>query len=134
MEMVSTGNIDPQKLPPTERAAHYHSLRVHLQVIIWEKLTIDEFDPKQWGWKLNRNTLSPIMTDINVAPENLLKFVRCKCKLSSKNPCGTKMCSCRKNGLKCVTACKDCQGESCNNAEEIFEVEEENGEEENSNL
>ena len=82
MEMVSTGNIDPQKLPPTERVARYHSLRVHLQVTIWEKLTIDEFDPKQWGWRLNGNTLSPIMTDINVAPENLLKFVRCKCKLS----------------------------------------------------
>ena len=134
MEMVSTGNIDPQKLPPTERAAHYHSLRVHLQVIIWKKLTSDDLDPKQWGWKLDGKVLSPIMTDINVAPENLLKFVRCKCKLSSKNPCGTNMCSCRRNGLKCVTACEDCRGESCNNAEEIFEAEEENGEEENFNL
>ena len=36
MEMVSSSKapLDPQKLPPTERAAHYHSLRVHLQVII----------------------------------------------------------------------------------------------------
>ena len=36
MEMVSSSkaSLDPQKLPPTERAAHYHSLRVHLQVII----------------------------------------------------------------------------------------------------
>ena len=34
-----------------------------------------------------------------------------------------------KNGLKCVTACEDCQGESCNIAEEIFEAEEENVEE-----
>ena len=49
MEMVSTGNIDPRKLPPTERAARYHSLRAHLQVIIWEKLTNDDLDPKQWG-------------------------------------------------------------------------------------
>ena len=47
IEMVSTGNIDPQKLLPTERAAHYHSLRVHLQVIIWKKLTSDDLDPKQ---------------------------------------------------------------------------------------
>ena len=66
------------------------------------------------------------MSDINAAPENLLKFVRCKCKLSSKNPCGTSMCSCRKHGLKCVTACEDCRGENCNNAEEILDVEEDN--------
>ena len=131
MGMVSTGNIDPQKLPPTERAAHYHSLRVHLQVIMWKKLTSDhdDLDPKQWGWKLDGKLVSPIMTDINAAPENLLKFVRCKCKLSSKNPCGTSMCSCRKHGLKCVTACEDCRGENCNNAEEILDVEEDNFEE-----
>ena len=43
------------------------------------------------------------------------------------------MCSCQKDGLKCVTPCEDCQGESCNNAEENFEAEEEN-EEENFNL
>ena len=36
------------------------------------------------------------------------------------------MCSCRKHGLKCVTACEDYQGENCNNAEEILEVEEDN--------
>ena len=136
MGMVSTGNIDPQKLPPTERAAHYHSLRVHLQVIMWKKLTSDhdDLDPKQWGWKHNGKVLSPIVTDINAAPENLLKFVRCKCKLSSKNPCGTSMCSCRKHGLKCVTACEDCRGENCNNAEEILDVEEDNFEEGNFDL
>jgi len=47
------------------------------------------------------------------------------------NSWGTKTCSCQKNRLKCVTACEDCQGESC---EEIFEAEEENGEEENFDL
>ena len=42
-------------------------------------------------------------TDLAAAPESLLKFVRCQCKLLSKNPCGTNIiCSCR---LKCVTAC-----------------------------
>ena len=60
-----------------------------------------------------------MMTDIAALPETLLKFVRCKCKLSTKNPCGTNICSCNKNGLKCVTACGDCQGKSCQNAEEI---------------
>jgi len=65
------------------------------------------------------DVLSPIMTDLDAAPENLLQFIRCKCKLTSKNPCGTNICSCRKNGLKCVTACGDCRGEDCKNSEEI---------------
>ena len=50
--MISTGNIDSQKLPPTERTAHYHSLRVHSQIFMWKSLTSDDLDPKQWGWKL----------------------------------------------------------------------------------
>ena len=42
MVMVSSSkaSLDPQKLPPTERAAHYVSLRVHLQVLIWKKFCI----------------------------------------------------------------------------------------------
>ena len=120
MEMVASAkNIDPQKLPPTARAAYYHSLRVHLQVILWKELTTDSLDPLIWGWKLDNSKLQPIMTDLEPAPESLLKFVRCKCKLSTANPCGNNTCSCRKHGLKCVTACGDCRGESCRNAEEI---------------
>ena len=121
MEMVSTSsNIDPQKLPPTENAANFHSLRVHLQVMIWKMLNIDELDPKQWGWRQVGSVLAPIMTDMEAGPESLLKFVRCKCKVSSRNPCGNNVCSCRKNGLKCVTACGDCRGENCNNADEVI--------------
>ena len=119
MEMVTSAKtIDPQKLPPTARAAHFHSLRVHLQVIHWKELN-DLLDPLQWGWKLEGFKLQPIMTDMEPAPDNLLKFVRCKCKLSTANPCGSNICSCRKHGLKCCGACGDCRGESCRNAEEI---------------
>ena len=122
MEMVSLAktSIDPQKLPPTERAAYFHSLRVHLQVILWKRLTNTDLDPEKWGWKLYDSALTPVMTDQEVAPESLLKFIRCKCKVSSRNPCGTNICSCRKNGLKCVTACGDCRGENCKNAEELI--------------
>lgn len=39
IEMVSTANsIQPENLPPTERATFFHAARVHLQVI-----TIDIF-------------------------------------------------------------------------------------------
>ena len=122
MEMVSTSKraVDPQKPPPTERAAYFHSLRVHLKVMYWVKLANNYLDPTQWGWKLANSMLTPVLTDLDAAPESLLKFVRCNCKLSTRSPCGNNSCSCRKHGLKCVAACGDCRGESCQNAEEII--------------
>ena len=95
--------------------------------MLWKKLThLDlQLDPEQWGWKLDGTTLTPVMTDMAAAPENLLKFVCCKCKLSSRNPCGTNACSCCKIGLKCVTACGDCRGENCSNAKDIILAPEE---------
>ena len=30
---------------------------------------------------------APAMTDLDPAPDELLKFVRCKCKVKSKSPC-----------------------------------------------
>ena len=106
-----------------ERAAYYHSLRVHLQIIVWKKLLngYDDLNPQQWGWRFDGGVLIPITTELDAAPDRLLKLVRCKCKLTSKNPYGSNMCSCRKNGLKCVTACGDCQGENCKNSEEVEE-------------
>ena len=82
----NSNSLDPQKLPPTERAAYYHSLRVHLQIIVWKKLLNghDDLNPQQWGWRLDGGVLIPIMTDLDAAPERLLEFVRCKCKLTSK--------------------------------------------------
>ena len=40
MHMVATNNIkvEQQRLPPTERAANFHSLRVHYQIRVWKKL------------------------------------------------------------------------------------------------
>ena len=54
MKMISSCKtaLDPQKLPLTERSAYFHSLQVHLQVTIWDKLMNDCLDPKLWGWKL----------------------------------------------------------------------------------
>ena len=98
-------------------------------------LTTEEyqFDPEKWVWRLNGTKLNPIMTDLPPVPETLLKFVRCKCKLTSKNPCGTNTCSCHKNGLKCVTARGDCRGLNCLNADDNIELEEENLELEDDN-
>ena len=120
---TSSGVFEPQKLPPTDRAAYFHNLRSHLQIITWVTLNHNYLDPTNWGWKLNETKPGyiPILTDFPVAPEILLNFVRCKCKSSSKNTCMTMQCSCRKNGLKCVAACANCcgpNGSGCGNAAE----------------
>ena len=97
-------------------ATYYHSLRVHLQVIQWKTLMTTNADPLEWGWKVRQKFFAPIMTDLEPAPKELLNFVRCNCKTTSRNTCGRNLCSCRKNGLTGVAACGDCRGESCNNS------------------
>ena len=133
MEVLATctSSVKPQVLPPTERAAYYHSLRVHLQVIQWKSLLGTSLEPADWGWKLRDGYYEPIMTDMKVAPDNILKFIRCKCKTSTKSPCGTNTCTCKKNGLKCVAACGYCHGDQCNNVEDVI-AEKDSSDEENS--
>ena len=54
--------------------------------------------------------------DILLQHQNfVLSVICCSCKITSKNTCCTKLCSCRKNSLACVAACNDCRGTSCNN-------------------
>ena len=95
MDAVASNStsLDPQNLLPTERAAYYHGLRVHLQIIIWKRLSNrhNDLNPQQWDWRLDDGVLIPI---IAAAPETLLKIVQCKCKITSKNPCGNNACSC----------------------------------------
>ena len=115
-QMVFEGIIEPKKLPPTEHAAWFHGLRVHLQIIKWKMLDEElNLDPRKWGWKLENYILSPTPTDKEVAPPNSLQVIRCKCQPFTKNPCGTNVYSCRENGLKCMPACGGCHGEDRNN-------------------
>ena len=116
MQMITTTSaLQPERLPPTTSAARYHSLRVHFQVCQWLHLDLNILDPSKWGWKIEDGCLMPIKTDLPPAPECILKFIRCNCKVNSRNPCGTRTCTCQKNGIRCVTACGDCRGIFCNN-------------------
>ena len=112
--------LKPERLPPTENSAKFHCLRTHLQVVIWKQLTtLTCLKETDWGWKLQDGAFIPIGTDIEPAPEDLLKIVRCKCKSDSRNPCSSNICSCRKNGLQCVASCKNCCGVSCENRSSV---------------
>ena len=131
-QMVSENSkFQPESLPPTERAIVFHSFRVHLQTCIWKYLDLHCLDPLHWGWKMVDGKLLPIKTDIEAAPEYLLNVVRCNCRLTSSNPCGASTkCSCKLNGLSCVSACGNCRGVSCLNiGEERTGIEVEDGDE-----
>jgi hypothetical protein len=116
MAMVSKSlRLQPENLQPTEQAAKYHARRVHLQVCQWKTLDLNILEANNWGWQLNEDQLRPIMTDIERAPEWLLKFICCNCNPLSKNACSSRVCSCKKNGLPCIAACGKCYGELCTN-------------------
>jgi hypothetical protein len=118
MSMVSTSSVPPrpERLPPTESAAKYHMLRVHLQVVQWKYLMAVDKNPEEWGWKILDGHYMAVPTDIDPAPTDLLEFIKCKCSLNGKRePCTTQMCSCVRHNLPCLAACKHCCGELCAN-------------------
>ena len=116
IQLLTTSTVvDPSELPPTERAAHFHSLRVHLQVCQWVTLDLECLNPAEWGWKFENEKLVPIKTDLDPAPQFLLNVIRCNCQITTRNPCGGLNCSCRKHGIECVAACGNCRGEFCTN-------------------
>ena len=97
--------------PPTSAAASYQSARVYLQVQQWMGKR-DDMDPEEWGWVRVRNRLEPRMTDLQPAPEALLKVVRCTCK----HDCDTRRCTCKKHGLVYAAACGEYKSISSTNS------------------
>jgi len=64
------------------------------------------------------------MTDLPPVQADILDLVKCKCKMETRQPYSS-VCSCVKHGLPCLTACKHCCGESCENADTTRVVEDE---------
>ena len=105
MAASDCSKIDPALLSPSPRAAFFHGLRVHHQIVVWIDLSEVDKEPLRWGWKIENSDYTPIMTDVEAGPPELLRIVWCGCK----GPCGAK-CSCRKAGLKCSRTYKECHG------------------------
>ena len=78
MVTSAKGSLLPEKLPPTKDAAKFHSLRCHLQVVVWKMLNTASLPATDWGWEMKGNSLSPMTNDHVIATQNLLKFIRCK--------------------------------------------------------
>lgn len=106
---TNTTFVHPQTLPPTASAAKYHSYRVYHQVQEWTGRT--GLNPLDWGWHLDNEKLVPTEMDLPPAPPSLQNVIRCSCK----SDCSSARCSCRRHGLECTLACKECKGISCVN-------------------
>ena len=114
--MSCNGRIEPEKLPPTEDAARLHGFRAHYQIIKW--LSLDEDNQARaidWGWRLQDGQFVPIKSQLETAPPELCKVVRCKCSISKSNPCSSNTGSCRRMGISCVLSCGYCHGIDCCN-------------------
>ncbi|MES9880176.1 MAG: hypothetical protein ABW185_04765 [Sedimenticola sp.] len=112
MQKVSktSSSFKLESLPPTTAAAKYHTYRTYFAIQEWLG-NVGDLEPTHWGWVRTDSMLTPIMTDMPVAPERVLKIVSCGCKKGC-----TKRCMCRKSGLYCTTMCSICIGQSCANA------------------
>ena len=51
-----------------------------------------------------------------VAPNDIISMIGCNCKETKKGSCTSAKCSCRSNGLKCVSACGCCREDGCDNS------------------
>ncbi len=105
---TSAGYVPPEKLPPTNNAAVFHSYRTYHQVQAWRG---NDMSPEDWGWRSSSTCLVPVRMTQPAAPEKLLRIIRCNCG----GKCDKKTCSCRKNGLQCTPACGQCRGITCTN-------------------
>ena len=119
MVLLNRVNIDPSTLPPSPRAAYFHGLRVYHQIKVWRDLRDSDFMPLEWGWQLVGDFLTPIMTDEEAGPADLLKIIWCGCK----GTCDSNRCTFRKSGLKCTSFCKECHGTLCTNIEIVNDSE-----------
>jgi hypothetical protein len=121
MNMVSSSTHlpRPERLPPTDSAAAQQSYRVHLHVVQWSSFMTAKLNPVEWGWKLHEDKFIPVALDSAIAPDDILNVVRCKCQPEAQKPCSSNVWSCCKHGLTCVAASKNCNGMSCENAEEV---------------
>ena len=118
LEMLTkSSKVEPSELPPTERTAYYHALRVHLQIAQWESLDLHCLDPLEWGWNLENGTVLPIKTDLGPAHRMSPKLYSMQLPDNYKHAKASLAPVGSMDGLECVplVACGNCHGELCTN-------------------
>ena len=117
LNVVSPKHVPFERMPPSSRAMFYHSLRVHQQVSTWRYLRT-VLNKEEYGYRVEENSVIPVITDKAPAPAELLVDIRCSC-MTSKHLCAS--CSCSKKGLSCSIHCK-CQLQ-CENSSNIRNID-----------
>ena len=135
-----------QTLPPTNEAFRENVARAHLQVILWKRAMNPQppdLNPTEFGWENGKDgELNPVTvpTGVALAPEELLKLIKCNCK--SELPCSNNRCGCWKTGIGCTVFCV-CQGTCWNTVnnddhdddenDDVTDDNNENGDNDNEN-
>ena len=110
--------VTPKRLPHTSPATSFHSQRVYFQIMVWIGMA-NEMNLIEWGWEKESDELIPIMTNKNVASDELLKVIHCNCR-------GMQIRSMQLQTLwtlSCTAACGPCQVENCDNPNTTQEVD-----------
>ena len=102
-----------QSLPPTDEALFQNIARAHIQVAVWRNSHEPHppaLDPSSYGWYMKDGSLAAVMIPPNtlLAPDTLLKIIKCSCK--GEKPCSRQRCSCNISGMTCTFFC-NCKGE-----------------------
>ena len=97
--------VKPESLGPISDATAKHSERVYHTVQSWCR---NDLPLEQWGWKMSNGMCLPVQMTKPPAPHELLKIIRCGCKIE----CTTR-CTCITYRLKCTSICTGCRGVSC---------------------
>ena len=115
-----TGASKLASLPPTNEAFQGNVARAHLQVAIWRKALQSDppsMNPVEFEWSQEEasETLFPttLPSDTPLAPEDLLKLIRCSC--SSETSCRMHRCGCNSANLACSVFCACQGGQACFN-------------------
>jgi hypothetical protein len=86
-------------------------------------LESQSLDPIDYGL-IFTGAFEPLGSTEPIVPSSILKFISCNCqRTATENSRENNRCSCKRFGLKCISACGNCHGLNCPNsiAQEVNE-------------
>lgn len=114
-----------EKLASTQGSLHKHIRQAHYQCLILRQALIPQLTvpvPTELGWSISDTSghLVLKLSRIPLAPDSILRLVRCKC---TDSQCSER-CSSRENQTPCTELCK-CDPDGCKNLTRVGEASDE---------
>ena len=118
--LSGTKGIDD--LPPTRGAWQQFTRRAIIPASLFHQDTILHPwlpDPLKLGWVFENGQYMPLLSENQVAPQNVVELVRCKCDVTK---CKTKKhCVWKRIGVTCTGLCNCEDDENCCNTSVVRE-------------